>query len=75
MVTVFGAYLARSGWDFYDGTTGQLSAAVGYPIELLHSAAMVSGGLIVLHGLARLGGSFTSPAREEAGPAREEAGA
>lgn len=54
MVTVFGGYLAGSGWEFLDGTRGQQSAAVGYPIELLHSAAMVSGGLIVLHGLARL---------------------
>lgn len=58
LVTLFGVYLARSGWDFYDGTTGQLSAAVGYPIEYLHSAAMVAGGLVTLHGLARLALSF-----------------
>ncbi|WP_374446715.1 TRAP transporter small permease [Stella sp.] len=62
LVTGFGTYLARSGWEFYDGTTGQLSAAVGYPIEFLHSAAMVSGGLVTLHGLARLLATFGPPA-------------
>ena len=62
MVTTFGGYLALSGWEFYDGTTGQLSAAVGYPIEFLHSAAMVSGGLVALHGLARLLASFDDAA-------------
>ncbi|BBK30775.1 TRAP-type C4-dicarboxylate transport system permease small subunit [Stella humosa] len=68
LVTVFGFYLAVSGWEFYDGTTGQLSAAVGYPIELLHSAALVSGALVVLHGLTRLVASFVLPPAPEARP-------
>lgn len=53
-ILVFGVYLTRSGIDFVDGTLGILSAAVGYPIELLHVAAPVAGALIVLHALARL---------------------
>lgn len=64
LVTGFGGYLAQSGWAFYDGTTGQLSAAVGYPIELLHASPMVSGGLVALHGAARLLGSFGAAAAE-----------
>jgi len=66
LVTVFGGYLAQAGWAFYDGTTGQLSAAVGYPIELLHSSAMVAGGLVALHGAARLLASFEVRATETA---------
>lgn len=48
----FGAYLAYSGARFVDFTTGGTSAAVQYPIELLHAMAPVSGGLIVIFSLA-----------------------
>jgi TRAP-type C4-dicarboxylate transport system permease small subunit len=45
---LFGAYLAWSGWRFVDVTSGSVSAAIGYPIEMLHSLAPVSGALIFL---------------------------
>jgi TRAP-type C4-dicarboxylate transport system permease small subunit len=50
----FGAYLAYSGARFVEFTTGGTSAAVQYPIELLHAMAPLSGGLIVIFALARL---------------------
>jgi len=54
LILAFGVFLTLSGWAFVEGTLGTLSAAVGYPIELLHAAAPVSGALIVLHAAARL---------------------
>lgn len=42
----FGAYLCWSGVRFYDMTTGSTSAAIGYPIEILHVLAPICGGLI-----------------------------
>lgn len=53
-ILVFGIYLTLSGIDFVEGTLGILSAAVGYPIELLHTAAPVCGALVVLHAVAGL---------------------
>ncbi|MCB9946938.1 MAG: TRAP transporter small permease [Rhodospirillaceae bacterium] len=54
LVGAFGAALAWSGYLYLDATLGQVSAAVRYPIEALHSAAPAAGVLIVLHALARL---------------------
>lgn len=49
-----GAYLAWSGWRFVDMTSGTVSAAVGYPIELLHVMAPVCGVLVLLFGAERV---------------------
>lgn len=48
VTALFGAYLAWSGWRFVDVTSGSVSAAIGYPIEFLHSLPPVSGALICL---------------------------
>jgi len=53
-ILAFGIVLGAAGYDYVARTVGQVSAAVGYPIEALHLAAPVCGGLIALHGLARL---------------------
>jgi len=45
---VFGAYLAWSGQRFVDVTSGSVSAAIGYPIEILHILAPICGALICL---------------------------
>ena len=51
---VFGAYLAWSGLRFLDVTGGSVSAAIGYPIEVLHVLAPVAGGLICLFAVWRV---------------------
>lgn len=61
---LFGGLVAFSGYHYLDATLGQVSAAVRYPIELLHAAAPVCGALIVLHTLANLGGMMASRTRE-----------
>lgn len=50
----FGAYLAWSGLRFVDVTSGSVSAAIGYPIELLHTLAPVAGALTCLFSVWRL---------------------
>jgi TRAP-type C4-dicarboxylate transport system permease small subunit len=42
----FGFYLAWSGLRFLDMTGGSVSAAIGYPIEMLHALAPITGALI-----------------------------
>lgn len=57
---VFGIALLFAGHVYVRETTGQISAAVGYPIEMLHAAAPVCGALVALHALARcLSGQVT----------------
>ena len=51
---LFGAYLAWSGWRFVEFTSGSVSAAIGYPIEYLHSLPPVSGALMFLFAIWRL---------------------
>lgn len=51
---VFGAYLAWSGLRFLDFTGGSVSAAIGYPIKMLHALAPAAGGLICLFATWRL---------------------
>lgn len=53
----FGVLLAIAGYDYVEGTLGVVSAAIGFPIELLHLAAPVCGVLIVVHAAARLLGA------------------
>ena len=49
-----GGFLAWSGWRYFTDTRGTTSAAIGYPIELLHTAALVCGVLIALFALEAL---------------------
>lgn len=54
VTAIFGAYLAWSGWRFVDVTSGSVSAAMGYPIEYLHSLPPISGALMFLFATWRL---------------------
>ena len=48
LTAAFGFYLAWSGLRFLDMTGGSVSAAIGYPIEMLHGLAPIAGALIGL---------------------------
>ena len=48
-----GLFLAWSGWRFLDLTSGSVSAAMGYPIEILNILAPIAGGLMAVFGLER----------------------
>lgn len=54
---IFGLYLAWSGWRFVDLTMGEKSAAIRYPIELLHSLPVASGALMALFAFGQLVGA------------------
>lgn len=49
-----GGFLAWSGWRYFADTHGTTSAAIGYPIELLHASALACGVLIALFALEAL---------------------
>jgi TRAP-type C4-dicarboxylate transport system permease small subunit len=53
-IVFFGAVLCYSGKEMVSRTLGNISATIGYPLELINSSAMVSGALIVVHGLRLL---------------------
>jgi TRAP-type C4-dicarboxylate transport system permease small subunit len=53
-IVFFGIVLCYSGKDMVDRTLGNISATIGYPLELINSSAMVGGALIVVHGLCLL---------------------
>jgi TRAP-type C4-dicarboxylate transport system permease small subunit len=54
VVTVgFGAALTWSGYAYVLRTGGQRSAALQFPIEVLHAAAPVCGALIAFHALVQ----------------------
>lgn len=57
-ILAFGVVLAVGGYAYVVETQGQTSAAIAYPIEVLHLAAPVCGALVALHALARLLSSF-----------------
>ena len=66
VTAALGVFLAWSGWRFLDITSGSVSAAIGYPIEILNVLAPVAGLLMALFGLERMlrpGGAL--PAAEE----------
>ncbi|MCS6891541.1 MAG: TRAP transporter small permease subunit [Rhodovarius sp.] len=48
-----GLFLAWSGWRFLDITAGSVSAAIGYPTEILNALAIACGALTALFGLER----------------------
>ncbi|RLB01211.1 MAG: TRAP transporter small permease [Deltaproteobacteria bacterium] len=54
LIIAFGAVLFWSGQDLVVRTSGNLSATLGYPLEIINSSAPVCGVLIVIHGLYRL---------------------
>jgi TRAP-type C4-dicarboxylate transport system permease small subunit len=63
-----GAFLVWSGIRFYDITAGSVSAAIGYPIEILNALAPICGALMALFGLERAlrpGGALPPPPSAE----------
>lgn len=48
-----GIFLAWSGWRFLDITVGSVSAAMGYPTEILNALAIACGALMALFGAER----------------------
>lgn len=65
-----GLFLAWSAWRFLDITSGSVSAAIGYPTEVLNALAIACGALTALFGLERMlrpGGAV--PAGDEGGMA------
>jgi TRAP-type C4-dicarboxylate transport system permease small subunit len=53
VTAALGAFLAWSGWRFLDITAGSVSAAIGYPTEILNVLAPIAGALVALFGLER----------------------
>jgi len=49
-----GCFLSWSGWRYFADTHGSTSAAIGYPIELLHASALTCGALIAVFALEAL---------------------
>jgi len=54
LTAVLGAYLLWSGLRFVEFTQGSTSAAIGYPIEILHGLAPVAGFLMMVFALERV---------------------
>jgi TRAP-type C4-dicarboxylate transport system permease small subunit len=53
VTAALGLFLVWSGWRFFDITAGSVSAAIGYPIEILNVLAPISGVLVALFALER----------------------
>ncbi len=53
VTAALGAFLAWSGWRFLDITSGSVSAAIGYPTEILNALAIACGVLVALFGAER----------------------
>jgi TRAP-type C4-dicarboxylate transport system permease small subunit len=53
VTAALGVFLAWSGWRFLDITSGSVSAAIGYPTEILNALAIACGVLVALFGLER----------------------
>lgn len=53
VTTGLGVFLAWSGWRFLDITSGSVSAAIGYPTEILNALAIACGGLMALFAFER----------------------
>jgi TRAP-type C4-dicarboxylate transport system permease small subunit len=64
VTAALGVFLAWSGWRFLDITSGSVSAAIGYPTEILNALAIGCGALVALFGLERAlrrGGAVDAP--------------
>lgn len=68
IAAVFGAYLAWSGLRFVEFTRGSVSAAIGYPIEMLHTMAPIAGALVCLFALVRVVAGAAGAEQVEAPP-------
>lgn len=53
IAAVFGACLVWSGLRFVEFTRGSVSAAIAYPIEILHGMAPIAGALVCLFAVVR----------------------
>ena len=53
VTAALGLFLVWSGWRFFDITAGSVSAAIGYPIEILNVLAPIAGVLMALFALER----------------------
>ncbi|MCW5733697.1 MAG: TRAP transporter small permease [Enhydrobacter sp.] len=53
IAAVFGACLVWSGLGFVEFTRGSVSAAIAYPIEVLHGMAPIAGALVCLFAIVR----------------------
>lgn len=49
-----GVFLVWSAWRFLDITSGSVSAAIGYPTEILNALGIACGVLMALFGLERM---------------------
>ncbi len=54
MMVCLGMFLTFAGWNYVMETRGSTSAAIGFPIEFLYSAAPVFGVLITVFSFERL---------------------
>lgn len=54
LAAALGAYLVWSGWRYVDITRGGTSAAIAYPIELLHGIAPLVGVFVLIFAIERL---------------------
>jgi TRAP-type C4-dicarboxylate transport system permease small subunit len=54
LTAALGGYLVWSGWRYVDITRGGTSAAIAYPIELLHGIAPLAGLFVVIFAVERL---------------------
>ena len=54
VTAALGVFLAWSGWRFLDLTSGSISAAIGYPIEILNALAPICGALMAIFALDRV---------------------
>jgi TRAP-type C4-dicarboxylate transport system permease small subunit len=49
-----GVFIVVSGLRFYEITAGSVSAAIGYPIEILNAMAPIAGALVALFAFERV---------------------
>ena len=52
--TALGVFLVWSAWRFLDITSGSVSAAIGYPTEILNALGIACGALMALFAFERL---------------------
>ena len=68
LTAALGGYLCWSGLRFVDFTQGSTSAAIGYPIEMLHGLAPIAGFLLLVFALERVLEPPNVPATEDLPP-------
>lgn len=68
IAAIFGACLVWSGLRFVEFTRGSVSAAVAYPIEILHGMAPIAGALVCLFAVVRVVAGAAGAGQAEASP-------